>query len=149
MDKRTLRKILPALEAGQKPVTRIDGYRYRVEMDGDEVSFIPLGHGDVAHSFQFSDCYEFTHGGPIFREAVKAAISVKDALVEKRAGQDQVPAFLDGLTWNGQITRWFDASGIEYDLAPSNAAVARGEKIYQVSFTTDGYEITHVFNEDD
>lgn len=150
-DKRTIRKILKSLEISGIALTQIEGYRYKVMLDDyhpDEILYAPLGTGSVASSAVGFDAYEYTHGGNTFREAVDNAKAVRDALREKRAGQEQEPSFLKDLAWNGQIVRFFDANGTEYDLAPSNAAVGRGEKIYQVSWTSpDGYEITHVFNE--
>jgi hypothetical protein len=149
MDKRTLRRILKEIQENGESKTNIDGYRYRILIDGDEVVLSPRGGGDTAYSVTPYSDYAFTNGGPIFRLALQAAKAIRDALVNLRAGSDAPPAFLNDLEFNDQWMRFFDEKGCEYDLAPANAAIVRKEKIFQVTwiYNSGKYEITHIFNE--
>ena len=147
--KRTLRRIINALIDIGSTTTRIDGYRYAVKIEEDDVILTPFGKsGDVVSSAIKRDTYAYTHGGPIFREALDLAKEISEELRRKRGGEDKTPAFIESLKWNGQIVRFFDVDALEYDLAPANAQVAQGQIIFQVSWTSaQGYEITHIFNQ--
>ena len=85
MKKETVKKIL----AREKTIIRVYGYTYRVVMNKEAVSvrLLPFGDSDVASSELTCDQYELTHGGKIFRRAVKIAQEIAHAIVRDQAAQ--------------------------------------------------------------
>jgi len=55
-------------------------------------------------------------------------------------------SLLESLKYNGQIYRFFDAEGIEYDLVCASAEIARGNEIVRLKWTICGYHIDKKFN---
>ena len=147
MDSRTLRKIIAQLNEKNVANTRIQGYRYRIYEEENEVIAKAEGSGDAASSnIAFSD-YAYTHGGSIFCEAVNQCHEIKEHLAQFREAEDsKIQKFTEDLEYNGQINRFFDDDLREYDLPCANAGIEREEKFYLLKWTKDGYECISEYN---
>jgi len=78
------RKLIERILSGEKKSLRIEGYTYDIDLNWEGegiVALIPRGlSGSVALSSISYESYAFTHGGPVFRKAVKFAKELDEAL---------------------------------------------------------------------